>query len=237
MPRSFANTGGLFAQETDKEAQGQIFHLIQLGQVTDEAGNTFPGMSLVDANYDVTYGGVLYQKFPLKFSGVSVSTDGTIDKASITVANVARTLMREIEQYDGLAGCTVSVITVYDKFLDFTYSFDADGQLTVTTNSVIDGGTADANAHIRDEYRIDSYVANEQTISFQLNAVVDFEIKIPRRRFTPFSCYWRFKGTECGYAGGLTTCDKSLENCTVRGRSSRYGGFPGVPSTVRRLFL
>lgn len=244
----FPNTTGvpnLFVQETAKEVQSQLLHLIVVSGIKNET-STEDDLYLVDSNFDVTYAGIEYRSFPLQFSGVNISTDGTIDKASITVSNVSRVLMPLIEEYDGLAGCAVSVITVYEKFLDFTYVYSADGTLTTTSNT-----DKDATLNIRDEYVIDSYSANDSTISFQLSAVIDFTVKVPRRRFTPYNCYWRYKDPDtCGYPNTcvgttatpvpdttLTTCDKSITDCAAHCNSARYGGFPGIPNNVRRLFL
>lgn len=259
MPRNLPN---LFAQEIAAESQSQLFHLIQVEGIqsvdpnTQEVTTEEP-LYLVDSNYDVTYQGVTYVRFPMKFSGVSVSSDGTIDKANITVANVERTLMRYVELYDGLAGCRVTVLTVYERFLDYTYTvhmadtvagsgwYDAN-HIAITPGTSVGAGTvthvanggADPTACLSDEFLIDSYTANEQAIVFQLDAVVDFEIKTPRRRFTPWSCYWKYKDpTTCGYVGSLPTCKKSLADCAAHGNSVRFGGFPGVPSNVRNLWL
>jgi len=241
----------LFVQEAEASQQCQLFHLVVIDGIPNEAP-----LYLVDSNYDVTYTSLVgdvptaqtYLRFPLKFSGVSVSTDGSIDKASITVSNVARSLMQHVEDYDGLSGCSVSVLTVYAKFLDFIYSYSIDGELSITPNP-----EKDYKACIRDEFVIDSYSANEQTIAFQLNALVDFEIKVPRRRYTPFSCYWKFKDPDtCGYVSHVDNsteiqnfCKKTLQACKehtrvgidpTKGNSARYGGFPGIPSDIRRLF-
>lgn len=234
MPRlpNVAGLPNLFVQETAKEVQCQLLHLIVVSGIKN-ATSTEDDLYLVDSNFDVTYAGNLYKSFPLQFSGANISTDGTIDKASITVSNVSRVLMPLIEEYDGLSGCSVSVITVYEKFLDFVYTYAVDGTLTIEPNA-----GKDAAANIRDEYIIDSYSANESTVSFQLNAVIDFTIKVPRRRFTPYSCYWRYKDADtCGYAGTLPSCDKSVTDCEAHGNSARYGGFPGIPNNVRRLYL
>lgn len=232
----------LFSKETDSAEQCRLLHLI----VVEDPRALADTLYLVDSNYDITYAGQVYQRIPLSFSGVSVSSDGSIDKASITVANVARTIMPLLEEHDGLSGFLVSVITVYEKFLDFTYTLAADGAVTAVVNA-----GKDTTAHIRDEFYIDSYSANEQAITFQLNAVVDFDVKVPRRRFTPFSCYARFRDPEsCGYPATciptvaipvpdttLTFCDKSLDACINRCNSARFGGFPGVPTDTRRLHL
>ncbi len=54
--------------------------------------------------------------------------------------------------------------------------------------------------------------------------------QIPGSRFSRTRCRWRFKSVECGYTAGLTTCDKSIQECEIRNNRERYGGFPGLPA-------
>lgn len=192
-------------------------------------------LHLVDSNYDVKFGGVTYLRFPLKFSEMSVSTDGTIDKASLSIGNVSREIMYYVEQYDGLRNRKVWVKTVFEKFLAETYTINADGTVTTSVN-----GDADPSAYIEDIFTIDSYAADENVVNFQLDPAVDFEVKIPRRRFT-VSCYFKYRGDACGYTGpeptGETGCAKTLAACKARNNSTRFGGFMGIDGSSRRLYL
>ena len=48
-------------------------------------------------------------------------------------------------------------------------------------------------------------------------------------------CPWVFKGTECGYSGGLTTCNKLYTDaggCSGRSNQHRFGGFPARDSAA-----
>lgn len=48
-------------------------------------------------------------------------------------------------------------------------------------------------------------------------------------------CPWVFKGTECGYTGGLTTCNKLYTDsggCSGRSNQHRFGGFPARDSAA-----
>lgn len=185
-------------------------------------------LNVVDSNYDITYDSVVYSRFPVKFSEVSQNSDGSIDKASVTVANVSREIQFYVEKFSGLRGCTVTVKAVYERFLDYLYSVSDTGEVTTQVNP-----EADSLARMEDQFLIDSYLATEEVIVFQLDPIIDFDIKLPRRRFLADACYWRFKGPECGYAGEATFCDKTLKTCKSFGNQSRYGGFPGIAGQKR----
>lgn len=78
-------------------------------------------LQLVDNNYDVTYDGITYSAFPIKFGEMSMSSDGSIDKASLSVANVSREITYYVEMYNGLSNRQVSVKTVFANVLDNIY--------------------------------------------------------------------------------------------------------------------
>jgi len=83
-------------------------------------------------------------------------------------------------------------------------------------------------------YVIDSYTANESSVQFNLEPLIDFSVKLPRRRYTSV-CYWRYKDPlTCGYTGELPTCKKDLVDCKAHNNLARFGAFPGVPSHGRR---
>jgi len=47
------------------------------------------------------------------------------------------------------------------------------------------------------------------------------------------SCRWKkFKGTECGYTGAQTWCDRSFSRCSALNNTSNFGGFRWLPSIV-----
>ena len=207
--------------------------------------NTSGYLYIADSNYDLKFGGVTYSRFPLKFTPPSISSDNSIDTASIVVANVSREIMYYVERFNGLKNMRVKVKTVYAKFLDEVYSISADGTTTAVSNLPAAGGTADSQAYIEDEFFVDSYTSNEQAVSFNLLPIVDFEIKLPRRRYMQDSCYAVYKeATTCKYAAGNPTwatygsvvCPKNLDACKKRQNEENFMGFPGI-SASRRIFL
>jgi phage-related protein len=47
-----------------------------------------------------------------------------------------------------------------------------------------------------------------------------------------YYCPWVFKGSECGYQGGVTVCDYTYPYCSkLFGKTTpkRFGGFLGMP--------
>lgn len=210
----------LFKEETVKEEQSQLYHLISFLNIPTVPTPT--NIHIVDANVDVLFDGVTYVKFPVAFSGIEMTSSGEINKAGLVVANPSRIFQAYLEQFIGLRGIRVLVKTVFDKFVDT-------------------GTSPDSTAAIEDEFIIDSFVSQEQTITFQLDPIVDFDIKLPRRRYIPTVCGFRYKDPDtCSYPadGPLGTCTKDILDCKAHNNEARFGGFPGVPSgRIRRVYF
>lgn len=229
MPKNLPN---LYLAEANAPEQSEQIHLVTL-LVPNE-----PPLQLATSNYDVQFGGDIYLAFPLSFKSFEQHSDGTISKAEVTIANISREIMYYVEAYNGLRGTRLVVKTVFARFLDYVYSVDAAGVVTQAENP-----EADPTAYVEEEFVIDSYTANEQTVVFQLNPVIDFDVPLPRRRFTTNSCYWRlYRGPDCDPDGAIDgtafpSCDKTFKDCKERGNQARFGGFPGVPRYARRIYL
>lgn len=222
----------LFREELHKSEQDRLLKLVTV---------SIPGLAdrhYVDCNYDIKYAGVTYTKFPMKLSETTVSSDGSLTKASLTVANPLRVFQSVIEDYKGLRGTRISVKTVYEKFTDEICTPQPGGDPIRVPNT----GGRDIYAFVEDEFLIDSYSATDHVITFQLDPVMDFDIKLPRRRFNCNSCSFIYKDPEtCKYspAGPLAgvPCKKDLASCKERFNSANFGGFPGIPAGNRRFFL
>lgn len=52
--------------------------------------------------------------------------------------------------------------------------------------------------------------------------------QMPRHLFGP-TCSNLFSDAQCGYTGGLTTCDRTYDQCVARGRTRSFRGFPLMP--------
>lgn len=223
----------LLADETAKTEQAQLFHLITI----DLPDETTPQLMLVDSNYDVKFNNIVYSKFPIKYSGVSVSSDGTIDKASIAIANVSREIMYYVEKYDGLKNQRIRIKSVYKNALDQIYEMDYVTNSFPSTDDAPVNPTGNPAAYTEDEYLIDNYSANEQIVSFALEPIADLQIKLPRRRYLVDSCYWKYKDARtCKYSGELATCALTFAACRAHGNEENFGGFPGISGT-RKIYL
>ncbi len=188
----------MFAEETEKSSQEQLYHLISVGLV--EAQIESENFNIVDGNFPVTFKGITYRAFPCKYDPAEKNSDESVSKATITVANVMRELMHYVELYDGLKNVRVRIKTVYANALDEIYEPQSDGSVEAIPNP-----EADPNAYIEDEYFIDTYTADEQVITFQLDPIIDLDIKIPRRRYLVDGCYWKYKDSETCQSTGRTS--------------------------------
>jgi phage-related protein len=230
----------MFAEETRKSEQKKLLHLITL-----ELPNNEGFLYYVEGNYDVRFDSRLYLKFPLKFSGASINSDGSVDKATITVANVNRELMYYVEYANGLRNMRVKIKSVYEDALDDLYTVQPDGSViptyegrTVNGSSVIvrlpeptsgdpyTNPSANNKAYIEDEYRIDNYTANEQAVSFTLDPIIDLDIRLPRRRFMVDSCYWLYKDAHTCKYSDTTTINPATVDSNVPGSGTTFWNCP-----------
>lgn len=215
--------------------------------VTD--ANTTLCLALVGANHSVTYNGITYTQFPMQFSAISASSDGTIDQASLSIANVSKEIMYYVELYDGLRDRLVMTKSVFEAFVDFKYEVDPDGTVRYEINE-----NADVDAFTEDRFKVDAYVATEETIQLSLYPAVDVEIMLPTRKYTSDSCYFHYRDANSCQLDldalmlrpeiiedeipreYFETCPKTVSGCRERFNSLRFGGFPGI-SGQRRVFL
>ena len=165
------------------------------------------GNDLTYAEYDsnVVYDGVTYFQFPVTYDNVSENMSGEIDTIQIKVANVTRDIEGYLENYD-LRAKKISIKAVWADEL------------------------SDPLAFSEDIYWIDSIQANQTEVVFTCASKFDImELTLPNRQYTRNYCTWKFKGTECAYAGGETECNRTWQRCNALGNEARFGGFPSVP--------
>lgn len=160
---------------------------------------------------DVVFDGQTYLKFPIIHDIVQENTNAEIDHVKLRVSNVSREIQAYLEAYD-FHNKKVSIKQVFADHL------------------------ADATCFIEDIYYIDSYQADVQAAEFTCTSKFDvMQLQLPARKFWRNYCQWKFKGTECAYAGGETTCNKTFARCEELNNKQRFGGFPSIPS--HRIFI
>ena len=154
---------------------------------------------------DVVFNGTTYIKFPIVHESVSENSTGQNDVVKVRVANVNRIIQGYLET-NNLRGKKVDITTVFSDHLD-----------NPAYKSV-------------DTFYIDSYTADQNVVEFSLASKFDIlDVTIPQRKFIRNFCGWKFKSTECGYAGATTTCNKTKVACKALANFQRFGGFPSIP--------
>jgi len=135
----------------------------------------------------IQWKGNIYEPIPIASAGYEKSTTGQIAQPSLTVANVLGTFTQIISELDDLVGAKVTRRRTLGKYLD-----------------------GEPNADPLQEFPIDIFFIERKTqensmiISWELASVLDLEgLKLPRRIITQNYCQWRYRGSECGYTGGI----------------------------------
>lgn len=169
----------------------------------DGLGNN---LNYAEYDADVTFAGVLYTKFPITHEFVTENTQGSADSVRVRVSNVARVIEAYLVTYD-FRGKRVRIKRVFADQL------------------------SDPTSFIEDIFYIDSYTANQEEVEFVLSSKFDvLDLTLPKRTYLRNYCQWRFKSTECGYAGVATACNKTLAQCRTYANQVRYGANPSIPS-------
>lgn len=174
----------------------------------------------------IVWQGQSYTPFPVQADGFEITGKGTIPRPTMTVANVDGTVGLLVRDLEDLIGATVTRKRTLSKYLDAA-------NFTGGVNP-----TADPTQAFPDDVFLIERKSSEtkDAISFELGAAMDVHgVRIPRRLIQATICPWVYKGTECGYSGGLATCTKTLTDCKTHFGTAAdlpYGGFPGA-GTIR----
>lgn len=168
--------------------------------------NASTTLRLVANPTNVVFRGDTYNAFGLELAEVTSDAKGGLHDLSISVSNVTREVGAYVE-FNDLRGARVTILYVNSANL------------------------ADDDAVVLEErYEIMSVlVKGSQFVTFRLGHDRISQHQFPSGRFLRDSCRWIYKSVQCGYAGGLASCDKILEGangCRAHGNVPRFGGFP-----------
>lgn len=189
-----------------------------------------------ELNGDIIWGGQAYTRYPVQATGFKWSGVGALPRPKITASNVGGILGALARQYSDFAGCKLSRIRTFARFLDAAN---------------FPGGvnpTADPTQALPTEVWFFDRKAQEDgnTIEWELASSLDLmAVKLPRRQFIQNCCPWVYRGADCGYTGtsyfdingnpvaaaSQDVCGKRLSDCKLRfGQTAvlPYGGFPGA---------
>ena len=163
-----------------------------------------------------------YSAFPFQLDTIGDSSTGEVPAVTLRVSNVTRFLESYLENQDGLIDSVVKIYII--------------NSTNVTTSSQGTGINNDT-PEIELNYVVTDSTADETWVTFTLGAMNPFNRRFPRSKVWKNSCRYSgtvssangFKGARCQYAGGETTCDRSLATCRdTMYNSINFGGFPGV---------
>lgn len=160
-----------------------------------------------DCDVPQAVGGVLYQPCGLEIGMISRSAGRLVDRVRVRLSNLDEVMTALFVGTD-LQGqpATLSAVVV-----------DAYGAMIGSTALELFSGD------------IDDWNLNER--SFSLSIVSELA-RWSQRTLSrhPASCRWkRFKGSQCGYTGDATWCDRSYARCLALANQANYGGFRFLP--------
>lgn len=167
-------------------------------------------MYITNHSESIGYDGHTYKPFPVEVGEITEDSKGNLESVTLSISNVNRMVMAYMEQHDALQGKDVWMFIVN----------------RVDPTQCINLGV----------YQIVEASADSNVATFVLGHYNFFALKFPRNRYIRGRCRWVYKSTECGYVGGLATCDKTLgetDGCRVHNNEQRFGGFPSIPSGKR----
>jgi len=186
-----------------------LVHLYQLFYSDTEM------VCLTDHQENLVFQSQTYTAFPVKMEQVEETSEGSLPRVNISIANASRYIGSFAENYDGFRGRPLIVRTCFPELVE------------------------EEDSHLVDHFVVDSCIISPAECQFICIPALDvFSVSLPFRRFLRSYCAWTYKSIECGYTGeepeGQTFCRKNLSDCILRGNQARFGGFPGV--TGRRIW-
>lgn len=176
-----------------------------------------------------------YTAFPIRYETMGENTQGEVDGVKLILGNVSRLIRRYLTNYDWRLK-KVTIRTIWGDYVD-SYLEDVDGnEIKNTEGENIYVIRAEATMWIDDVFYIDSYSADSKNVNVTMTSKFDVvNLDLPSSRYGRNYCRWKFKSTECGYAGAESECNRTLARCRELDNQLRFGGFPSIPT--RRLYI
>ena len=165
---------------------------------------------------NVTWRGSTWVQFPVEIDEVLEKT-GEVPQVNLRVSNVNRVFDAYLQQYD--------LFCKQNGFKPIKVKMFVLNNLNL----------ADTTPEAEYEFTLEKPTLTADWAVFALGASNPFLRRFPQQRMLKNQCRWRFKSTQCGYSGGMNTCNKTLVRCRELSNSSRYGGFPAVGSRGLRI--
>lgn len=183
-----------------------------------------------ELSQSIVWQGKQYDPFGVKAEGFELSGQGPSNRPTLTIANVNGFVTALCNRFEQCLGAVVCRRLVYMQFLDAVNFKDGNKQADPTQEAL-------------------SYFVIEQLSTLKRD-VAQFTLALPSEtdnaligaRMITTTCYWLYRGAECGYTGRAVAdekdqpttdpkkdkCSGLLTGCKMRNNTHNYGGFPSV---------
>lgn len=178
--------------------------LLDIEVVNPSSGALVETLHVIRNVEQTTFNGTVYE--PANFDIELKQEAGATQSIRLSIKDYSQAVQSRMQTYGGGVGFRVTVM-------------------------VVNGGALDQPAEITEYFDVVAAEAANYVCSFTLGAENAISKTFPRRRQTRDFCQWRYKSTECGYAGGMPTCDLTLRGtngCNAHSNTIRFGAFPGI---------
>lgn len=196
--------------EKNKLASGSPFLLLLDIEVWDENGGFVETLYVVNNTEEIAYQGHTY--VPTQFEIGLKQSVGEQVVVQLTFQDMTRGLQTYMQQYGGGVGFKVTL-------------------------TVVNASNLTQPPEMQEFFQVVAANAANYVVTFSLGAENNLTKIFPRRLQNRDFCGWKYKGAECGYAGGIATCDRTLQGtngCAAHNNTIRFGGFPGLNGNGRR---
>jgi hypothetical protein len=162
---------------------------------------------LTDCDQPIVYSGNTFTPAPLTVDGVSADAAGGLS----------------IGAGDDYWPALLAALTADERHPEVALY---EAWLNVTTMS-----PTPATVRLVGTYLLESAEWTPSAARLTLSAVADPSLgRLPFREYGGGICTYRaFKGSQCGYAGATTSCDRTYETCVSLSNETRFGGFRELP--------
>lgn len=195
------------ASEIQKLAPSAVVELFEL-DLTPLGGDVqyfHAGTNSLSQN--VVFNGQTYIRFPIQASGFEFSSSGQLPRPKMVVSNLFGSITQLLLVYGDFLNAKLTRRRTLAKYLDavnFTGGVNASADPTAVFAA--------------DVYFVDRKASeNPQTVEFELCSSFDVQgVELPRRQIIANICTWKYRGSECGYAGAplFNTSDQPLTGAT-----------------------
>ena len=180
-------------------------------------------------NQPLVWQGNTYTVLPIQTEGFEVRPDGPAARPVLRVSNNGGVVGALARQYNHLQGATLIRKRTRARYLD---AVNFPGGVNPS---------ADPTAAYADELWLFDRMSgrNRTLIEWELVSPLDLEgVLLPRRQVRVSVCTWKYRSSECGYAGGpvaklddTATSDPDLDRCSllVSGCKLRFGATAELP--------